>query len=275
MIALLKKYYILSLLLLPSLAWAQGAVTAYPAPWSQVGNTVSLSASGTSSNAQLGWVGVASPAPPVANVCNTGSNAAYVLLGNSSVSVTTSTGTIVPAGLCSLIAVNGNQYIAGITASSTTTLSIGVGVGGPFSNAGSSGSGGGAVSSVTGAGTVSCSPTTGAVTCTGSATPPGGSSGAIQYNNSGSFGGASIAGLVKGNGSSAPTAAVSGTDYAPPTSGSSILYGNGSGGFSNATIGAGLSFSGGTLATSGGGSVPAYITTTAALTAQSVFGVAY
>lgn len=56
-----------------------------------------------------------------------------------------------------------------------------------------------------------------------------------------------ITGLVKGNGTSAPTAAVSGTDYAPPTSGSSILSGNGLGGFSNVTIGNGLSFSAGTL----------------------------
>jgi hypothetical protein len=49
--------------------------------------------------------------------------------------------------------------------------------------------------------------------------------------------GVSITGLVKGNGASAPTAAVSGTDYAPPTSGSSILKGNGAGGFSNASAG--------------------------------------
>ena len=43
--------------------------------------------------------------------------------------------------------------------------------------------------------------------------------------------------------------------YAPATSGVSILYGNGSGGFSNVTIGSGLSFSGGTLAASGGSMV--------------------
>ena len=43
-----------------------------------------------------------------------------------------------------------------------------------------------------------------------------------------------ITGLVKGNGASAVTAAVSGTDYAPATSGTSILKGNGSGGFSAA-----------------------------------------
>jgi len=53
----------------------------------------------------------------------------------------------------------------------------------------------------------------------------------------GGTGSASITGLVKGNGTSAYTAAVSGTDYAPPTSGSSILKGNGAGGFSNAASG--------------------------------------
>jgi hypothetical protein len=49
--------------------------------------------------------------------------------------------------------------------------------------------------------------------------------------------GVSVTGLVKGNGASDPTAAVSGTDYAPATSGSAILKGNGSGGFSAATAG--------------------------------------
>lgn len=49
--------------------------------------------------------------------------------------------------------------------------------------------------------------------------------------------GVAITGLVKGNGASAPAAAVSGTDYAPATSGTSVLKGNGSGGFSNAAVG--------------------------------------
>lgn len=49
--------------------------------------------------------------------------------------------------------------------------------------------------------------------------------------------GVSITGLVKGNGASAPTAAVASTDYAPATSGSAILKGNGSGGFSSAVAG--------------------------------------
>lgn len=64
-----------------------------------------------------------------------------------------------------------------------------------------------------------------------------------------------VTGLLKGNGT-AISAATSGTDYAPATSGSSILYGNGAGGFSNVTIGTGLTFVGGTLAsTASGGTV--------------------
>jgi hypothetical protein len=65
----------------------------------------------------------------------------------------------------------------------------------------------------------------------------------------------SINGIVKGNGS-AFVVATSGTDYAPATSGSSILYGNGSGGFSNVTIGSGLSFSTGTLSSTGSMTYP-------------------
>jgi hypothetical protein len=51
---------------------------------------------------------------------------------------------------------------------------------------------------------------------------PGGSSGQLQYNNAGAFAGANITGLVKGNGSSAPSAAIGGTDYASPGVGTYI-----------------------------------------------------
>ena len=85
----------------------------------------------------------------------------------------------------------------------------------------------------------------------------------------GGTGATTLTGLVKGNGTSAYTAAVSGTDYAPATSGTSILYGNGAGGFSSVTVGSGLTFVGGTLAsTSGGGSV-----TSVALSMPSGFSV--
>jgi hypothetical protein len=62
-------------------------------------------------------------------------------------------------------------------------------------------------------------------------------SAAISTVPFGGTGVGTITGLIKGNGTSAFTAAVPGTDYAPATSGSSILKGNGAGGFSNATGG--------------------------------------
>ena len=65
--------------------------------------------------------------------------------------------------------------------------------------------------------------------------------------------GLSSTGIVKRTGANTLATAVSGTDYAPATSGSSILYGNGSGGFSNVTVGSGLTFSGGTLTSTGSG----------------------
>ena len=76
----------------------------------------------------------------------------------------------------------------------------------------------------------------------------------------------SVTGILKGNGT-AISAATSGTDYAPATSGNSILYGNGAGGFSNVTVGTGLTFIGGTLASTASGgtvtsvaaSVPAFL----------------
>jgi hypothetical protein len=83
----------------------------------------------------------------------------------------------------------------------------------------------------------------------------GGTTGTLTVARGGT-GATNLTGLVKGNGSSAFTAAVSGADYAPATSGNSILYGNNAGGFSNVTVGSGLSFAGGTLSsTSGGGTV--------------------
>lgn len=63
----------------------------------------------------------------------------------------------------------------------------------------------------------------------------------------------SATGILKGA-AGALVAASSGVDYAPATTGSSILYANGSGGFSSVTIGSNLTFAGGTLSATGGGS---------------------
>jgi hypothetical protein len=74
-----------------------------------------------------------------------------------------------------------------------------------------------------------------------------------------------LTGIVKASGTSAFSAAVSGTDYAPATSGTAILYGNGSGGFSNVTIGSGISFAGGTLSATGSGGTVTSVTASAPL----------
>lgn len=97
---------------------------------------------------------------------------------------------------------------------------------------------------------------TGDVTGSGSVDGSANVATALSYANvvpSTKGGAGSVSGVLKANGSGVVSAATSGTDYAPATSGSSILYANGSGGFSSVTIGANLTFSGGTLSASGGG----------------------
>lgn len=78
-------------------------------------------------------------------------------------------------------------------------------------------------------------------------------------------------GILKGSAGSL-IAAASGVDYAPATTGSSILYANGSGGFSSVTIGSNLTFAGGTLSATGGGSsgVSSFNTRTGAVSLLSV-----
>lgn len=88
--------------------------------------------------------------------------------------------------------------------------------------------------------------------------------GALGVANGGT-GATTLTGLIKGNGTGAFTAAVSGTDYAPATSGTSILYGNGSGGFSNVSIGSGITFVGGTLSATGSGGTVTSVTASAPL----------
>jgi hypothetical protein len=152
----------------PAIVLAQSG-TVYQAPWNQIGATVTLSASSSSSRAQLGWVAVgASPPPSSVWVHNSSTTVdAYVKLGDSTIVATTSDVLVAAGGDVLLQIPNASATnIAGITASSTASLSIATGVGSPLAKGGGSGGG---VASVTGAGTVICSPTTGAVTCTGGA----------------------------------------------------------------------------------------------------------
>lgn len=86
---------------------------------------------------------------------------------------------------------------------------------------------------------------------------------------SGGTGAVTLTGIVKGNGTSAFTAAVAGTDYAAATTGTNaqLLANNGSGGFSNVTVGSGLTYSAGTLSASSSG-----ITTGKAIAMAMIFG---
>lgn len=104
-------------------------------------------------------------------------------------------------------------------------------------------------------------------------------SGATTDVSHGGTGVITITGIIKGSGTSAFTAAVAGTDYAPATSGSSILSGNSVGGFANVTVGSGLDFTSNVLTSS---SPPNLITnsnmsvaqraTTFALTTAATYG---
>lgn len=88
-----------------SSARADQSVISAPLPWGQVGNTVSLNVTDTTGRTQLGWVGVVASnlAPPSVRVCNTLTKTAYVVLGDSSVVATASTGFPVAAGACNLM----------------------------------------------------------------------------------------------------------------------------------------------------------------------------
>ena len=136
-------------------ALAQSTTTTYPAPWKSVGNTVSLSASGSSGRVQLGWSLVNPlpiPAPSTVWVCNTGAAVAYVNVGGSTVTATTSNYPIQP-GTGAPIALAGNQYLATITGGGATTLTASSGEGTADGCTGASGGGG--------SGTVTAVPSTG------------------------------------------------------------------------------------------------------------------
>lgn len=75
---------------------------------------------------------------PVAYVCNTGANVAYVALGDAAVTVTAAAGFPILAGQCASLFSTGATNIAGITAASTTTLQVASGWGAAGATAGAS-----------------------------------------------------------------------------------------------------------------------------------------
>jgi hypothetical protein len=108
--------------------------------WSPVGATISFIAGTTSTAMQLGWVGNAAQAPPVAIVCNSGASDAYVALGKSGTTISLRrppefgrvSGAIVAARGCRTFSVNGATTIAAITPSGSTPLSVQTGIGTPL-----------------------------------------------------------------------------------------------------------------------------------------------
>ncbi len=154
-----------------------------------------------------------------------------------------------------------SQLLANNGAGGFSNVSLGSGlslIGGVLSSSGGGGSG--TVTSVQmSGGTTGLVFSGGPITTTGTITLAG-----ILSVTNGGTGVGTISGLVKGNGTSAMTAASPGVDYAVPPNGAAaqLLANNGVGGFSNVTVGAGLSYSGGTLtATATSGTVPdGYVT---------------
>lgn len=105
-------------------------------------STATLSVSSVSSSTSAGTA-------LLALVCNTGANEAFVAIGASTVTATTS-GMSFPAGFCTSLQLNRGNYIAAVTSSSTTTLRVTYGSGTPpIAGAGSGGGGGGGGLSVT------------------------------------------------------------------------------------------------------------------------------
>ena len=186
---------------------------------------------------------IIAPSTSKAYIVHNQSDAAVVVKGSAT------TGTSVAAGARALVAWTGTDFVT----ISTSTAD--------------------GVTSVSGTGTVQGLTLSGTVTSTGSLTL-GGSLSAVSLTSqvsgilpvaNGGTGVNTLTGIVKASGTSAFTAAVAGTDYAPATSGTAILYGNGSGGFSNVTIGSGISFAGGTLSASGSGGTITAVTASAPL----------
>jgi hypothetical protein len=115
--------------------------TVTPQAWTEIGAPVSLSAGTSSTRVLLLWPAASGNAPATALVCNDGAVSVYVALGDVTVAATTSSFQIRP-GVCSALALNGATYLAGITGSSTATITISTGNGSAASGGSSSSSSG-------------------------------------------------------------------------------------------------------------------------------------
>lgn len=122
-------------------------------PWLPLGKGTAISVTTASLATQLPTGG------NVAWLCNTGSNDAYVRFGPAVLTVTVANGSWLKAGTCGgydLQPVTGfSIYVATITGSSTTSISVETGIGNPPLNSLGSGGGGGTTAVTLAAGAVS------------------------------------------------------------------------------------------------------------------------
>ncbi len=123
---LTRALLLIALLLAPLCAQAQpspqNSQTQTFYAFTKIGRGTDISATTVSSRQAL-------TAAPVAMVFNSGTNIGYVALGNSAAVAVATTGVPVPPGSCVALNATGATHIAGITASSTTTLQIVTGTG--------------------------------------------------------------------------------------------------------------------------------------------------
>jgi hypothetical protein len=211
---------------------------------------------------------IIAPSTSKAYIVHNQSDAAVVVKGSAT------TGTSVAAGARALVAWTGTDFVTvatstadGVTSVSGTGTVQGLTLSGTVTSTGS----------LTLGGSLSAVSLTSQVTGTLPIANGGTGTTSTQFANlttnvtgilpvaNGGTGVNTLTGIVKASGTSAFSAAVSGTDYAPATSGTAILYGNGSGGFSNVTIGSGISFAGGTLSATGSGGTVTSVTASAPL----------
>lgn len=142
------------LLTLPGLALAQ-------VPFTKVSPTVTLAVSSVSANVAIGTSARISDLW----VCNTGTVDSYLQMGDSTV-VADTTGTLMRSGRCGNVSPDGKLFLASVTASGTTTLSITPGSGIMFTDGGGGSGSGSPVSVTAGCAGVAINPTPGTGTFT-------------------------------------------------------------------------------------------------------------